>query len=1247
MPGIRPYIDYYEDLRRLSIPLKTALIQTLEKLAVEDQSIDAPTPVNKKIKLSLNTSHPIVDHPHSLGKIIEKLHTINEQDLGIALNIIMEKDLPYLKAEISKRFFIHFTTIRFINELYSNHPTEEITLSTLLEKKRLDSSLFDFSATLSDPLSHHVRFIYRHIYSIPYPSHYKNKETDIARFHHGIQHVTRTAIYIPVLANLYRKYGDQHALSLTADDIQLLQIAALFHDAAREDEGEDKWDRDSASLLYYYLTRCLKVDQAKAIVLAEAIANKDLHPSGSSKMEETTKGIKWTWSKSASCVLEKNIWSKLIHDADCLDIMRARRHFNANYLDFYIDIASNPDHKEAKRIMTDLITEIRSLIATQGDCYESKQLTIKKQYECDDAYHTMNQTIGTYFLLSTLQPQLLSQKELATISPIDPIPYDESKGLIEANVKAALYERKIFARGIGGPSAIFKSFFNKSKETLGEREIRKIMREKGIPTHSSKENRSQKNGNPLRSASILGNTIVFANAGFLIINPPFDAIQEIHLDDIGSGWFKKKKYQATRLQTNPLTAQEKNDMLSYVCDQRNMRWGSTLTNYLEILLHITKVDAIYYSADPCLYNHVVFNQTTIADQSSAPTHPLAPFLQAAYLRELYHIQYEKNYEMSQPYYEKWYGKEKAREEYIKKHGPAWLPVFEYSGIHNYITAIPDTAFDREKIKSAWVTVCSAYMKEKLSSQVQIKQLLEMPVDEIKTLSVYYTSQELRGNINAPADACYDKDFQQELNRAIANEREELIHQQDKKIISKIESGNRVSVFDNELFFTLTGNRTSVFDNELFFTLIRYPSLSLPIQHKISAEINEKIKIQGDLSALDLTPYFPAIRLYVFANPDDSVWDNTAAKLYCLAKKINFNPLVIEVQKHAKTWIESILDTTNKAIENDSHPINVINYAITIENMTQFTILFDIASSPLFSSIDRAWHTLTNASLSFKPEEIKIIEFTRLIENLNKNNRLTLDYIKNAQSLCREINTHFLQTNDIGTYNIESLFKLNMLLKMDLDEIKSFIIQWLNDPLHMIYFNHYRSADPCHFMLTMEQILPLQTDFNLFKLLVEHFCFYSADAWIKIYAMLKLWVNQMCEEDKHHYSNCLNTTWASGSGWKNFITFYQERDPGEAITFFTFTIAGISSTPLPLPKNLSDAYSHLLLSNEPYLKDEWVHNHIEQFYKKWPIPFESVMKKINGLNNPFLAGLTFFPAPESLPPSQNESLYHTQTSCKWS
>ncbi|NYO85813.1 hypothetical protein G4A66_28115, partial [Escherichia coli] len=126
-----------------------------------------------------------------------------------------------------------------------------------LDSKGIPYTIFDSLETndlnLENDLGDHVRWAYDNIYRYSYQD--SHQESTIARFHHGIQHVTRAANYACAFANLYRRHGNEEAQNLTETDIKLIQIALLFHDSAREGDDEDLWDHESAIFLYYYLTR--------------------------------------------------------------------------------------------------------------------------------------------------------------------------------------------------------------------------------------------------------------------------------------------------------------------------------------------------------------------------------------------------------------------------------------------------------------------------------------------------------------------------------------------------------------------------------------------------------------------------------------------------------------------------------------------------------------------------------------------------------------------------------------------------------------------------------------------------------------------------------------------------------------------------------------------------------------------------------------------------------------------------------
>jgi len=312
----------------------------------------------------------------------------------------------------------------------------------MLRQKKLSEEILNEEkiSSVEANLDEHVKWAFLNIYNVPYPSK-ENKHAMISRNHHGIQHVSRAAYYVTVLANLYRKYGDEHALALTEREIKLMQIALVFHDAARENEGEDKWDHESALLLYYYLTKKCGATPIEAKKFAEAVANKDPDAGkGYFSITVLPDGeAAWQWKPQQ---LEKNIYQKIIHDADCLDIMRVKKHFDARYLDFYKTIANQ--NKYAMNEMAECITEIRSLIDMQGDSPIKCDLTKKINYEHVHAWSDICKSIhdSKYPILNKLGHDLLSADELHQMTLIETDSYRSDLQNDNANLRAALREGK-------------------------------------------------------------------------------------------------------------------------------------------------------------------------------------------------------------------------------------------------------------------------------------------------------------------------------------------------------------------------------------------------------------------------------------------------------------------------------------------------------------------------------------------------------------------------------------------------------------------------------------------------------------------------------------------------------------------------------------------------------------------------------------------------------------------------------------
>ncbi|MBL7479909.1 SidE phosphodiesterase domain-containing protein [Legionella bononiensis] len=698
----------------------------------------------------------------------------------------------------------------FINEAVVSSQTVSAKSSTnnvwntgllkILEHKNLSLELFHKDNTqhlsFDSDINEHAKWLFNNIYKIPYPV--AKQEVVVpgfSRYAHGLTHVSRAAHYIPVFANLYRKHRVKDSDTLTEEDIKLLQIAALFHDSAREDENEDQWDHESALLLYHYLRQVLRVNKEKACLIAEATANKDLHKTGYFRINEGEDGqISWQFDSSITKDnYQKSIYHQLIHDVDCLDIIRARPAFDAKYLDFY-QIAAK-DNPLALEEMAQLICEARSLITYHGDSYGTIEPSIKINYEQENGFQAIAQDIKRYNypVLKALSKELLPIEQLSTMPLVELTPYDPQKELTQENLEAALRDGKILARSIIYVSE--EVAFNSTSGIKGNKaqiEIEKSMRRPGVATPSSKPDRFIKHGNPYRSVSLLGyGAGLWSNVGFLMINPNPADIQLISSVDADTGYQKKSIWNNNVTQDIDVINQQYADLhqsLKLGGQYRRMHNGE-FTTHSELLYHCKKIDAIYFTQD------------------QTPNNPCLPpyfgLLQAVYLRN----EYETAYNKAKAAYILTYGPEQGEREFITEFGEKKkLPIIEYSSRHNQIHLTAEQELDDELLIQRWTAICSRYIRTQVSHGHA--DVLEDNLEAIKVKSMYfiheyqpdrnYSDEELQkllhqtdyylfnkryihGNRILPADSNYPVHLRERINLAIEQERQTIAKEMEDRL----------------------------------------------------------------------------------------------------------------------------------------------------------------------------------------------------------------------------------------------------------------------------------------------------------------------------------------------------------------------------------------------------------------------------------------------------------------------------------
>ena len=800
---------------------------------------------------------------------------------------------------------------------YNHLPNAEAALKALLKNKNLPTYIFDPQTTAVIPLGsieQHTEWVFRNIYQHPYPpaqttSPNEKINPELPRSSHGIQHVCRVAMYINVLANLYRKYNHPQALELTPNDIALLQIAALFHDAGRQANGKDYWDQDSAIFVYYYLTRTLKEDHATAKLIAEAIANKDpliadypLH----FEININREGDQIIWGFYEGKSPESNIFQDLLGDADRLDVIRSRDHFDAERLIFYKKIAVN--NPIAFEDMARLITEVRSLIALGGDTYRASKQDIKLRYNKPCCYQLTLQDPSPLMhpIVYKFKNEPLRRELLDNTKPEVVIrPYDPKRPLDEENLRNAMDNGLVFARGITLPSAInIKN--SHPPESNAALELRKMMRTPWVPTRSSKLN---KNGNPFRSTSEVGyGSTVYSAVGGIIINQEIQNIHRVSLSNLTSGRGKKKDLIASYIRVDETLRQAQlNSLFNKIKKGGSFCQHSdkSVSTHNEVLMTIHEFDAIYYSIDSNRHN-----QLSIKKQGD-PIHPDAPLLQALFIRGEYEQQHRHTW---QQFLQTSSDKGDAQKQFNERFkNPGRLPIINYSHIHNRITPVPEENLNEANIIALWIKVCAHYLNETLFHYQHKHRILWLSTYQIKIFSVYGISAPKI----CPADSNYPIELQEQINTEIERIRQPLIECHRQSFLDLIvDLGTHF--FCDELFFnellrdsTLTYCFPEEIINLAVNKIIRDDSLFFhkSMQNFFCNETDEDSYLQ----LLTIPTSLDKIRGSSSKN-QKIYFSNEIIKLHTVCVIFNNKEGLSELQEHAKSFALAHIDNIHSRIQ---------------------------------------------------------------------------------------------------------------------------------------------------------------------------------------------------------------------------------------------------------------------------------------------------------------------------------------------
>ena len=218
-----------------------------------------------------------------------------------------------------------------------------------------------------------------------YTKEYANHDSGsiVKRQVHGVMHAARTAIHVENLNGILigenpeiqeSLNGLSREWGMTTDGLlRLTQYTALLHDAGREGEGPDKWDVQSSIILNDYL---VSKGVAKNICnyFSAMIKFKD-NPTEFKELIEKTDSGKSYLSQGLIYL------HQLVHDADCLDVIRTRSIFDPMRLYCYREIGDQLKEKiigYAKVVGTKIEEQNDALCRCKLMCPKNQILVTKK-----------------------------------------------------------------------------------------------------------------------------------------------------------------------------------------------------------------------------------------------------------------------------------------------------------------------------------------------------------------------------------------------------------------------------------------------------------------------------------------------------------------------------------------------------------------------------------------------------------------------------------------------------------------------------------------------------------------------------------------------------------------------------------------------------------------------------------------------------------------------------------------------------
>lgn len=193
----------------------------------------------------------------------------------------------------------------------------------------------------------------------------------IERQIHGAMHATRVSIYIEILdqimKNEFRSYADESIHNLETDlqlseasILLLTRYVALCHDAAREGEGADYWEVESADIAKRFLKEN-GLDERLAAAFSLLAQYKD----DAQKLEDALGQLGFSDKTKAGF----NYLRRLVSMADCFDIIRCNGRFKFSYIEEQLKSIPGFESQKHSARFFEFAKQVYALLKAQHDLF--------------------------------------------------------------------------------------------------------------------------------------------------------------------------------------------------------------------------------------------------------------------------------------------------------------------------------------------------------------------------------------------------------------------------------------------------------------------------------------------------------------------------------------------------------------------------------------------------------------------------------------------------------------------------------------------------------------------------------------------------------------------------------------------------------------------------------------------------------------------------------------------------------------